>query len=451
MLPDRIRTFPDLERLLASTTNYEERMPRDDAARAFDLTRMRDLCAALGNPQEGPTTFHVTGSKGKGSTARMVDAAIRAAGHGPVGLYVSPHLERLTERVCVDGIPVAGDELARAADALLPHLRATLGTPRFPTFFEVLTATAYVAFRTLRVRSLVLEVGLGGRLDATTVCRPAATAITSIELEHVKLLGDTLEKIAGEKAGILKSGVPCASAVPLGTGAARVIEEAARAVGAPLDRLDAEFRLLEAETGPGPATRVVVLGPAGAPALEAVLPVAGLHQARNAAVAIAACRRLSIPDAAIARGFASVSLPGRMERVLERPDVVIDTAHTAASARAAADALDACFSFRALHLVIGVLEEKDVLSILAPLVPRAARVTACEVASPRALPAARLAAAALPLAKGPVTVAASAAAGLEEALSHAGPDDLVLVTGSAYLAGAARTAARGRPGFLPRD
>src|SRR5439155_19125113 len=136
MLPDRLPTLSDFERLLAETTNYEERMLCEDAARAFDLSRMRGLLDAVGNPEVGPVSNHVAGAKGKGSTARMVDAVLRAAGKGTVGLYVSPNLERLTERVAVDGVPVPGDELARAADALLPHLKATAGTPRFPTFFE---------------------------------------------------------------------------------------------------------------------------------------------------------------------------------------------------------------------------------------------------------------------------------------------------------------------------
>ena len=148
------------------------------------------------------------GRRARAAPARMVDACLRAAGRGPVGLYVSPHLERIEERVCVDGVPAAGDELAAAADALMPYLRATRGTPRFPTFFEILTAAAHVAFRARGVRSLVLEVGLGGRLDATNVCRPAVTAVTTVELEHVKILGDTVEKIAAEKAGIVKAGRP---------------------------------------------------------------------------------------------------------------------------------------------------------------------------------------------------------------------------------------------------
>ena len=147
VLPDRIRTLADVERLLAATTNYEEKVPADGSARHFDLARMDGLLADLGRPERGPVTVHVTGSKGKGSTCRILDAILRAAGRGPVGLYVSPHLESLAERVSVDGRPVSGAALARATEALLPALRARVGTPAYPTFFElnnVMVPTAVV-------------------------------------------------------------------------------------------------------------------------------------------------------------------------------------------------------------------------------------------------------------------------------------------------------------------
>ena len=451
MLPERIRTAADLEALLRATTNYEERMPRDDADRAFDLARMRALLAAVADPQDGPRTVHVTGSKGKGSVCRMVDAILRAAALGPVGLYVSPHLERLAERVSVDGVPVADTALAAAADELLPVLRRTIGTPAFPTFFEILTAVAHLAFRARGVGQAVLEVGLGGRLDATNVCRPAATAITTVELEHVKILGDTLEKIAFEKAGILKAGVPCVTAVEGASPALAVVEARARALGVPLHRVGREIGLERVRAGPGPRVALTVVGPAGAPGLDLVLPVAGEHQATNAAVAVGLARLLAVPDAAIVAGLARVTLPGRMEQVLARPTVVVDGAHTPSSAAAAARAANTCFPHRALHVVLGCLAEKDVRGLLAPLLEGAARVVACAVDSPRGLPSADLAAAARALTDAPVVEAPDAALALADALSHAAPDDLILVSGSLYLAGSARTAARRYPGFLPVD
>jgi dihydrofolate synthase/folylpolyglutamate synthase len=447
VIPDRLRTLADLERLLAATTNYEERMPREALARAFDLSRTRDLLASVGDPQTGPTTVHVAGSKGKGSTCRMVAEVARAAGRGPVGLYVSPHLERLTERVTVDGVEVDGDALARDAEPLLPHLRATWGTSRFPTFFEVLTAAAHLAFRRLGVRTAVLEVGLGGRLDATNVCAPAATAVTSIELEHVAVLGGTLEAIAAEKAGIVKPGVPCVTAVEPGGPAARVIEEACARAGAPLFRVGVEVALSDARSEPGPRTRARVAGPAGAPPLDVEVPVAGVHQARNAAVAVAIARLLGMDDGAIRRGLARTTLPGRMERVRERPAVVVDAAHTRASAAAARAALADAFRYERLHLVVGALAEKDVAGILAVLLPGVSRVVACAVPSPRTMPADRLAALARAAASPgtDVVTAPDPRAALAEALRLASPSDLVLVTGSAYLAGTALAAVRALP------
>jgi folylpolyglutamate synthase/dihydrofolate synthase len=447
-----LETLADLEALLARTTSWEKETPRDPA-RDFDLARMRALLASVGEPQRGPAVVHVAGSKGKGSVARMADAVLRAAradGASRCGLYTSPHLERLTERVAIGGREIEGRALAAAADALRPHLEATEGTDRFPTFFEILTAAAFVAFRSARATDVVLEVGLGGRLDATNVVDdPVVTAVTAIELEHARILGGTLEAIAREKAGIVKPGRPCVSGVARDTSPARLVEAIARERGARLVQVDRDVALLAAETGPGPRTRVVVEGPDGARPLEALLPLAGLHQARNAAVAIAMLRLAGAEDDAIRRGLAAARLPGALEPVLRRPDVVIDGAHTPASARAAAAAVEACFPHERLHLVLGVLEDKDVAGILEPLVARADSVVACGVDSARALPAASLADAVRARTASPVSTARDAAAGLHDALSRAREDDLVLVTGSLYLAGAARTAARAIEGFLP--
>ncbi len=442
MIPPRLSTLSDLLRLLAETTNYEERLPTAAIPRAFDLSRTEGLLASVGDPQNGPLTVHVTGSKGKGSTCRMVAEVLRATGRGPVGLYVSPHLVRLSERVTVDGVEVPGDDLAHDANALLPHLRATFGTDRFPTFFEILTATAHMAFRRLAVRSVVLEVGLGGRLDATNVCRPAATAVTSVEREHTSILGDAIEAIAFEKAGIWKAGVPAVSGVPGSSPAAAVVERRAREVGAPLHRLGAEILLEGAVSRPGPETRARVGGPAGAPPLDVSLPVAGVHQARNAAVAVALARLVGVPDSAIVAGLARVTLPARMERVRTRPDVVIDSAHTAASARAAAAAVRDCFPCDRLHLVVGALGDKDVSGMLAALVPLASRVIACGAPSPRALSPSQVAARVREVSSVPVVEAADARAALSLALASAAEGDLVLVTGSTYLAGAALASLR---------
>jgi dihydrofolate synthase/folylpolyglutamate synthase len=441
MLPDRLRTLSDLERLLAETTNYEERMPRD-AARAFDLSRMERLLDAAGAPQEGKRIVHVAGSKGKGSTARMAAAILREA-RAPVGLYTSPHLERLTERVEVDGVEVPGDELARAAEALLPHLHATVGTLAFPTFFEVLTGAALVAFHRRGVETLVLEVGLGGRLDATNACRATTCVVTAIEREHTDLLGDTVERIAAEKAGIFDPGVPAVVGVPRDDPAGRVIAQAAQRLGAPLHVLGEDVTIEDATTGPGPVTRLRAGGPLGRAPVAIEMPVAGLHQARNAALAAAVAALWDVPADAVRRGLSRVTLPARLERVARAPAVVVDSCHTPGSARAAREALDACFPHRRLHLVVGCLEGKDLDGILAPLVAGAATVAASAVPSRRGLPPDRVAAAAARLAPGtPVRAHAGAREALAAARAAADADDLVLVAGSTYLAGEARALAR---------
>lgn len=433
-LPERIRDRADVERLLASATNYEQQQP--DGARAFDLERIRGLLAALGSPHLGPRTLQVAGSKGKGSTVRMLAAALTHAGLGPVGLYTSPHLADLSERIAIDGTPVSDAALARALDGLLPHARARHATPEALTFFELLTAAAWLVFREAGCREVVLETGLGGRLDATTVCRPALTAITTIELEHTQLLGATLELIAAEKAGVLKAGVPCVTGAE---GAAlAVIERRAHELGVPLAALGREILLEGVRTEPGPVTHARVR--VDAEILELTLPLAGAHQARNAALAAAMLLRLGLSRRTIEAALAEVRLPAALEPFPGAPLVVLDGAHTPASARAALEGLGAAWPRRPHVLLLALLAEKQVEAILATLVPSALAVVSTQVASPRALPAAALALRAR--AHAPVGTPVEAVADPREALARARAlatgDALVLVTGSLYLAGALR-------------
>jgi dihydrofolate synthase/folylpolyglutamate synthase len=425
-----------VERVLAATNNFEQALPASSAA--FDLQRMERLLTAVGQPQRGPRTWHVAGSKGKGSTARMLAAVLQAAGLGPVGLTTSPHLVDVAERIEVDGQPVDEEALCRAFDRLQPWMQATQGGRLAPTFFELVTGAAWLAFRSAGCRSVVLETGLGGRLDATTVCCPEGTAITTIELEHVQLLGDTLEAIAGEKAGILKPGVPCATAAT--GGALRVIEQRAHALGAPLLRLGQEVLLHDVRTGPGLRTQATVEALGQRVALD--LPLAGAHQARNAALVTALMLHAGVPAAAVRDGLSRVRLPAALELFAGQPDLVLDGAHTEASAAAAVQAVAAAFPGRPRVLLLALLEEKRVEAILDTLLPGACAVVASGAPTPRALTAAALAA----------RVHARAAPGQpvhavddpQEALARARalcpPGGLVLATGSLYLAGALRAA-----------
>ena len=435
-MPESIQHRADVDALLDAATNYEDRLPRDPLRKALDLERVAKLLESVGSPQVGPRTAHVAGSKGKGSTARMIAAGLRHAGEGPVGLYTSPHLEDLSERIEIDGRPVDEAVLAAAGAAVLPHVHATRGSADAPTFFELFTAMAWHAFRATGCRHVVLETGLGGRLDATNVCVPSVTLLTPIEREHTRLLGDTIQEIAAEKAGILKPGVPVICTAR--GDAADVIAARAEALGLPLWQIGRDFEVEEVEAAPGPRLRFALRTPGGARE-PAELPFVGSHQAVNACAARLALEHLDIPASVAWRGIATTRLPGLLETVAHGPRVVIDGAHTARSAAAAAEALSDCWPGEKPVLVLAMLEEKHVEDIAAPLLARAADVVATQVASPRAIPAEALGRSLARLWDAPVQVERSPAAALDWARTRAGVDGLVLCAGSIYLAGEIRT------------
>lgn len=432
-LPPGLTTRADVDRLLAAATNYEQVQP--ESSRSFDLARMERLLAALGAPHLGPRTLHVAGSKGKGGTCRMLAAALAHAG-GPVGLTTSPHLVDLGERIEIDGVPLDDPGLVAAFAPLLAHVRRIAGGPDAPTFFELVTAAAWVAFRSRGCRWAVLETGLGGRLDATTVCRPEVVGITMIELEHVQLLGDTVERIAAEKAGILKPGVPCVTAAE--GPALDVIAARARALDAPLTVVGRDVTVERESTG-GPGGRPAVRVRLGGRTLRFVPPATGAHQARNAAVAAAMLAHAGLPDDAIVAGIAGARLPAALERFEGTPPVVLDGAHTEASARAAVEGLaEAEGGSRGYVLVLALLAEKRVDAILDALLPGARAVVATEAASPRRLAADELGRRVAARGRVPVVIEPEPRAALARARALAAPATTVLVTGSLYLAGALR-------------
>lgn len=411
-LPAAIATRADLDAFLAATTNYEEKRPRDPLRKALDLGRVEALLASVGDPQRGPRTVHIAGSKGKGTVARMVASGLRAAGRGPVGLFTSPHLEDLAERIDIDGTPASDAAMCRAATRVLPHARAVRDTPDAATFFELFTAIAWLVFQEHGCSDVVLETGMGGRLDSTNVCAPAATVITLIELEHTHLLGDTVAQIAGEKAGILKPGVP-AITTPQDPEALAVIAARADALDAPLTVAD------------GPVPR------------EVRLP--GVHHTGNARAAFEALRILGIDEATAWRGIDAVRLPGILEVLGGNPRVVIDGAHTRRSAEATRAAMAARSPGETIVLVLALLEGKDLASVAGALAADVKHVVVTRVDSPRCIPPADLAGRIEPYVSAPITVRDDLAAALEHARKLAGPDGTVLASGSIYLAGAVRT------------
>jgi dihydrofolate synthase/folylpolyglutamate synthase len=405
----------------------------------LSLEPVTRLLARLGDPQRGLSVIHVAGSKGKGSTALFAESLLRAAGER-VGTFVSPHLERWTERFRIDGEEVPGGDLAAAVRRLRPEVEALRAQDPAgaPTFFDATTAAALCLFREAKLDRVVLEVGLGGRIDSTNVVTPAVACITTIELEHTDKLGDTLAAIAGEKAGILKPGVPAVCGA-LPDEARRVVEARALELAAPVSWLGEELHgeVLAADDE-GLALRLRD----GDFAVEGRAPVLGEHQAANAALALACVRRAGVPDAVLAataaRGLAAVELPGRAELLARAPWIVVDGAHTGASARALARVLET-LPRRRTHLVLSVSGGKDLSAILAALLPAADEVTVTRAEPRRSQDPALLAEAIRCAAPGcELRVVPNPHLALRAAREKLGANDLLCATGSVYLAGIAR-------------
>jgi dihydrofolate synthase/folylpolyglutamate synthase len=422
----------------------------------LSLAPVQRLLARIGEPQRRLRVVHVAGSKGKGSTALLCEALLRAAGRS-TGTFTSPHLERWTERFRIDAREVSGDALAAAITGLRPHVDALREGPEPPSFFDVTTAAAFQLFADAGVDVAVVEVGLGGRLDSTNVVSPAVCCITSIELEHTEKLGDSLAAIAGEKAGIAKAGVPLVVGA-LAPEAARVVEARARELGCPLARREQELRVeLLAEELDGSRFRFAD----GAFELELALTAPGRHQVANAALALACVRRAGCVDDAALRAaapgaFSAVELPGRIEILARTPWIVVDGAHTAASARALAATLDR-IPRRRSHLVLSVSAGKDLGAICRALVPQADLVTVTRAEPVRSLDPQLVAEAVRAVAgRAEVRVVPNPHLALRAARESLAPDGLLCASGSFYLAGIARRVLRepspeGRtPGPAPR-
>jgi dihydrofolate synthase/folylpolyglutamate synthase len=381
----------------------------------FGLDNISTLVARLGHPERAFQSAHVAGTNGKGSVTAMVDAALRAAGHRSAR-YTSPHLVDLTERFVIDGQPVSEDalvavvaDLQRLAESLLED--GTLSAP--PTFFEVTTAAAFELFRRAGVAMAVIEVGLGGRLDATNVILPAVTAITSIAFDHERYLGSTIEEIAFEKAGIIKPGVPVVIG-ELQTEASAVIHRVARERGADVIRTTA----------------------ADARGFSIGLP--GAHQAGNAAIAVKVLETLDaqgmlVPREAIAHGLSQPEWPGRLDRrpLADGRELLLDAAHNPAGAAALASYL------RAEHggprpLVFAAMRDKDTAGMFAALLPAVSHLILTRATSPRSADPSALEAQARAISDLPVTIAPS----LAEALAIAWRDSpRIVVAGSIFLLG----------------
>lgn len=449
---------------LAGRIDYERARNIPYQARKLKLQRMRQLLARLGDPQTGLPIVHIAGTKGKGSTAAMVGAVLRAAGYR-TAVFTSPHLTSIEERFQVDSRPCTADELVELVDAIRPTIEAmdreliAAGRSALdgPTYFEITTAMALLHCRRRQADVAVLEVGLGGRLDSTNVCQACVSVITSISYDHTRQLGNTLEAIAREKAGIIKPGVPVVSGV-LASGPAGVIREVCQQQGAPLRQLGRDFtfryhppRHLETAPAAGLLDFAIHRSGGGRTRERYALGLCGAHQASNAAVALAVLDELARSGWRVSReacraGLAEVAWPARAEVIARHPAIVLDVAHNVASIEALLAFLRESFSVRRRLLVFATTEEKDAAGMLARLLGHFDEVFFTRYQNnPRGIPPERLHALAVELTGRHCPTFAQPSDAWRAVRARATPDDLICVTGSFFIAGEMRQQIAAQP------
>ncbi|MEU8817698.1 folylpolyglutamate synthase/dihydrofolate synthase family protein [Actinoplanes sp. NPDC048796] len=417
---------------------------------AFDMQKIRDLMDVLGSPQRAYPAIHLTGTNGKTSTARMIDAVLRA--HGlHTGRYTSPHLETVRERISLDGEPISEERLAATYDEISPLSDLIDARNAEPlTYFDITTAMAYAAFADAPVDIAVVEVGLGGEEDATNVIDAGICVLTPIGLDHTEWLGDTIEDIAWAKAGIIHKGATVITALQTEEAMRPILERTAE-MGATLAREGREFGVVERTQAVG--GQLLTLQGLGGVYDEIFLPLFGAHQAQNAALALAAVEAFlgagkgkQLEVELVREGFASVDSPGRLERVRSAPAILLDGAHNPHGMAATVTALEEEFAFRHLVAVVAVFADKDVSGLLDLIEPVAARIVVTQNSSPRSMPVDELAQIASDIfGEDRVTVAQNMPDAIEEAVVLAEEDTSgelsgvgVLVTGSVVTVADAR-------------
>src|SRR5580658_3025506 len=416
--------------------------PQQARVQKFGLANITILAEDLGQPQRSSPCVHIAGTDGKGSTAAMLESILRAAGLR-TGLYTSPHLERINERIRINGENISDEDFVAAWSRVHSSIEALMASGKLtshPTFFECVTAIAFLAFAQHQVDFAIYEVGLGGRLDATNIVEPEVAIITPVDFDHENFLGHSIDEIAAEKAGIIKPGawVVSASERPearvviarrCAERDARLVEVEVTARAEDVQTWDGQYRAVAAFTH---SRKQLTLAPS--------LP--GRFQIRNALTATIAARLLAergfpIPDVAVERGIATADWPGRLERLATQPDLYLDGAHNPAGARELLKFWQEKYAGRRIFLVYGAMRDKAVDEISGLLFPHAAAVVLTEPRQPRAISAPLLAEITSHDSKETIVVRDPTEA-LETALRLAGPQDAVFVTGSLYLVGELR-------------
>ncbi|MBI9018191.1 MAG: bifunctional folylpolyglutamate synthase/dihydrofolate synthase [Phycisphaerae bacterium] len=436
-----IKTYRDALAFLFSNTNYETAKRLRYNKDTFDLNRMEVLLEILKDPHKKVKTIHIAGTKGKGSTCTMLSEMLQSNDY-KVGLYTSPHVLDMRERIQVDGEMITRDDMIKHVKKLSVAVKKMADNP--PTFFEIMTAIAFCHFVNCKVDFAVIETGMGGRLDSTNVIIPEVVGITSLSMDHQAQLGDTIDKIAMEKAGIFKEGIPSFS-VMQDDSAMKVLKKEALRKGTSLKftgkDIDFSYRF-ESSRELGPHNRICLTTPTSRYE-HLPVPLLGEHQAINCGLALSIldglkCRGFAINDEKVVLGLANTALPGRMEIIHEDPRILVDGAHNAASIKAVIQATGQHIPYDSMVVIFGCCEDKDVDGMLQQLQYGADKVIFTRVKSPRSVDPDELVRRYTDLC-GKMCQAGET---LEEALEIAKPaistGDLICITGSFYLVGQAK-------------
>jgi dihydrofolate synthase / folylpolyglutamate synthase len=426
--------YSQAEEYLNSFVNYEQIPGISYAQPGYSLGHVEELLNRMGNPQLAAKTIHIAGTKGKGSVAAMIAQALSSSGY-KTGLYTSPHLLNLRERISVDGSLISEAEFAAAMAEVKPFIESMRQDAAFRqlTYFEALTALAFAYFQKKQVGFQVLEVGLGGRLDATNVARPVVCIITSISLDHTQILGNSLEEIAREKAGIIKPGCWVVLA-PQPEEAASVITDICRGKEAKVVQVGKDVTWHKI-SGDLRHQSLVIEGRMGN--YHVSIPLLGDFQLENAAAAVAALEILAsagfaISAADIAQGLAQVKWPGRFQILQQHPTVLVDGAHNVASMKRLVSNIKAYFAHKRIFLVFGTSCDKDIPGIINELVPLSPQVIVTQAPHSRAAPLSTLVAEFTKRGIEPET-GETVTEAISRALSLADRTDIICVTGSLFV------------------
>lgn len=437
------RTYDDALKYLFKRTDYENQRRLRYNVTTFDLSRMNDLLKKLGNPHKKTKAIHIAGTKGKGSTATMLARMLEANDYN-VGLYTSPHVTSIHERISVNSEQITREQFKALITRIYAPVEKMAKEDNSPTFFELMTAMAFMHFADNEVDVAVVETGMGGRLDSTNVVKPDLVGITSISYDHENQLGDTLEKIAAEKAGIIKKNVPVVT-VPQHPEAMSIIKKLSLKNGSPLcitgEDVDFSYRF-ESSREHGPHTRICVTTPTSK--FEHLkVPLPGEHQATNCGLALSMLDQLKnigydIDDEKAINGLNNVTMPGRMELIWDDPKILVDTAHNAASIRALVQTIGQHVPYDSMVVIFGCNCDKDINRMLTELQYGADKVIFTRSNSPKAVSPDELAEKYTELTGKMSQTAMSLGQALQIANSAVCREDLICITGSFYLVGLAK-------------